>query len=173
MTSLPEIARVADRSDVFPDGLLSVFYIEVAAWNEAEGFGRRLRELVGAGVRAGLEADFDSETISEAEVPTWASEAWAEAAPRYAAHRGDEEWTVQDFLHSFDPGQRTWSWWDVTAISGNIVCMWIDSGEEAVYGCEELRWMAYAAGARSVVGPLLREAGEWARSASLGMGVSP
>ncbi|WP_326811457.1 hypothetical protein OIE62_17350 [Streptomyces scopuliridis] len=165
---MPELARIANRPDVFPDGLLSVFYIEVEAWNEAEVFGRRLRELVGAGVKAGLEADFESETISEADVPAWAADAWAEAAPRYAAQRGDEEWTVQDLLYSFDPRQRTWSWWDVTAVSGNIVCMWIDSRGEAVYGCEELRWMVYAAGARSVVGPLLREVGEWERSTSLG-----
>lgn len=168
MTSMTELVRIANRPNAFPDGMLSVFYIEVEAWNEAEAFGRRLRELVGAGVKAGLEADFESETISEADVPAWAADAWADATPRYAAHRGDEEWTVQDFLYSFEPGQRTWSWWDLTAVSGNVVCMWIDSRGEAVYGCEELRWMVYAAGARSVVGPLLREVGEWERSASLG-----
>ncbi|MEU5945350.1 hypothetical protein ABZ793_07280 [Micromonospora sp. NPDC047465] len=150
-----------------------MFYIEVKAWNEAEVFGRRLRELVRAGVKAGLEADFKAETISETDVPAWAADAWAEAAPRYAAHRGDEEWAVQDLLYSFEPGQRTWSWWDVTLAFGNIVCVWIDSHEEAVYGCEELRWMVYVAGARSVVGPLLREVGEWERSASLGSGVLP
>jgi hypothetical protein len=170
VTSSPELARIANRPEAFPDGLLSVFYIEVEAWNEAEAFGRRLRELAAAGVKAALEADFGAETISEADVPAWAADAWAEAATRYAAHRGDEEWTVQDLLYSFDPGQRAWSWWDVTVVSGNIVSMWVDSREEAVYGCEELRWMAYAAGARSVVGPLLREAGEWERSASLGIG---
>ncbi|MFJ8002710.1 hypothetical protein ACIQ7D_37395 [Streptomyces sp. NPDC096310] len=163
-----ELVRIANRPDVFPDGMLSVFYIEVEAWNEAETFGRRLRELVGAGVKTGLDADFESETISEVDVPAWAADAWAEAAPRYAAHRGDEEWTVQDFLYSFEPGHRTWSWWDLTAVSGNIVCMWIDSQGEAVYGCEELRWMVYAAGARSMVGPLLCEAEEWERSASIG-----
>ncbi|MBK5992528.1 hypothetical protein ACFCXC_34245 [Streptomyces microflavus] len=168
MTSSSEVARIINRPDTFPDGLLSVFYIEVETWNDAEAFGRRLRELVGAGVKAGLEADFKSETISEADVPAWAAGAWAEAAPRYAAHRGDEEWTVQDFLYSFEPGQRSWSWWDVTALSGNVVSIWIDSRGEPVYGCEELRWMAYAAGARSVVGPLLRGAKEWEQSSSLG-----
>ncbi|MFG2988013.1 hypothetical protein ACGFZK_01645 [Streptomyces sp. NPDC048257] len=173
MTSSPELARIANRPDTIPDGLLSVFFIEVEAWNEAKGFGRRLRQLVGAGVKAGLEADFGAEAISEADMPAWAADAWAEAAPRYAAHRGDEEWTIQDVLYSFDPGQRTWSWWDVTLVAGNIVCLWIDSKEEPVYGCEELRWMAYAAGARSVVGPLLKEVGEWERSASLGSGGPP
>jgi hypothetical protein len=150
--------------------MLSVFYIEVEAWSEAETFGRRLRELVKTGVKAELEADFEAEAISEEGMPPWAADAWAAAAPRYAAHRGHEEWTVQDFLYSFEPGQRAWCWWDVTGAMGDIVCLWIDSREEAVYGCEELRWMAYAAGARSVVGPLLREAEEWKQSASLGGG---
>lgn len=170
MTLLAEIARVANRPDVSPDGSLSVFYIEVEAWNEVEAFGRRLRELVRAGVKAGVAGGFEAEMISETDVPSWAAGAWVEAAPKYAAHRGDEEWTIQDFLYSFEPGQRAWSWWDLTAVSGNIVCMWIDSMEEVVYGCEELRWMAYAAGARSVVGPLLREAGEWEQSVSIGIG---
>jgi hypothetical protein len=69
MTSSPELARIAFRPDAFPDGLLPVFYIEVKAWNEAEVFGRRLRELARAGVKAGLEADFKAETVSEADVP--------------------------------------------------------------------------------------------------------
>ncbi|MFE1410357.1 hypothetical protein ACFW6F_06045 [Streptomyces sp. NPDC058746] len=172
MTSSPELARTVSRPDTLPTELLSAFYIEVESWNEREAFGRRLRELVRAGVKAELEADFEAETVSEADVPAWAADAWVHAAPRYAAHRGDEEWTVQDLLYSFEPGQRTWSWWDVTTVSGNTVCMWIDSDEEPVYACEELRWMAYVAGARSVVGPLLRGAGEWESSASLGTEVS-
>lgn len=173
MTSSPELARISHRPDDPPDGLLSVFYIEVSAWHEAEAFGRRLRELVRAGVKAGLEADFEAESVPETDIPAWAADAWVEAAPRYTAHRGDEEWTVQDLLYSFQPGQRNWAWWDVTLAFGNIVCLWVDSQEEPVYGCEELRWMAYAAGARSLVGPLLREAGEWERSASLGSGILP
>lgn len=168
MKPFAEIARVAKRPEVSPDGPLSVFYIEVDGWNEVEACGRRLRELVEAGVKAGLSGGFKAEMVSEADVPSWAADAWVEAAPLYAAHRGDEEWTIQDFLYSFEPGQRTWSWWDVTGASGNIVCMWIDSMGEAVYGCEELRWMAYVAGARSVVGPLLRDVREWEQSASLG-----
>ncbi|MFI8960837.1 hypothetical protein ACIGO8_01880 [Streptomyces sp. NPDC053493] len=172
MTSSRELAMIDRRPAASPDGLLSVFYIEVESWREAEAFGQRLRELARAGVKASLEADFEAETVSEADVPAWAADAWAKAAPRYAAHRGDEEWTVQDLLYAFQPGQRNWTWWDVTLAFGNIVCLWVDSQEEAVYGCEELRWMAYAAGARSLVGPLLREAGEWERSTSLGSGIS-
>lgn len=164
-----ELERVLRRPDAAPDGPLSVFYAEVEAWNEAEHFGRRLRELVLAGVKAGLNADFAADELPETDIPAWVAEAWPEAAPRYAAQRGDEEWTVQDVLYSFDPDQREWSWWDVTAVSGNTVCVWVDSRGEDVYGCEELRWLAYAAGARAVVGPLTREAGEWEGSRSLGI----
>ncbi|MEU3723921.1 hypothetical protein [Streptomyces sp. NPDC031705] len=166
--SSAELARIAGRPHASPEGPLSAFYVEVRAWNEAEVFARRLRELVGAGVKAALEADFGAESVPEADVPGWAAEAWAEAAPRYAAHRGDEEWTVQDLLYAFQPGQRSWSWWDVTAEAGNVVCVWVDARGEAVYGCEELRWMVYAAGARSVVGPLVREAAEWQRASGVG-----
>ncbi|MEV0568554.1 hypothetical protein [Dactylosporangium sp. NPDC050588] len=169
MMSSPELARVARRPDGPPEGLLSVFYVEVEAWNKAEAFGERLRELVAAGLKACMEADFQAETVSEADVPAWSADAWLKAAPKYAAHRGDEEWTVQDFLFSFEPGQRTWAWWDVTLSCGNVACIWVDSGGEPVFGCEELRWMAYVAGARSLVGPLLREADEWERSESLGV----
>ena len=169
MTPFAEIARVENRPDVSPGGPLSMFYVEVEAWSDVEAFGRRLRELVGAGVRADLAGDYEAKVISETDEPSWIADNWAGAAQRYAAHRGDEEWTIQDLLYSFEPGRRAWLWWDVTAASGNIVCMWIDSMGEAVYGCEEVRWMAYVAGARSVVGPLLREVGEWEHSTSLGL----
>jgi len=171
VTSSPELARVVGRPGEVPSEALSVLYAEIGSWDETELFGRRLRELVRAGVRAELDADFGAEEVSEADIPDWAPGAWLEAAPRYAAHRGDEEWTVQDVLYSFEPGQRSWSWWDVTIVFGNIVCVWVDSGGEAVYNCEELRWMTYVAGARSVVGPFFRDAGEWVRSGSLGEGL--
>jgi hypothetical protein len=167
MTSA-ELSGIFRRPDSAPDEALSVFYVEVDAWNEAEGFGRRLREFVTAGVKAGLEADFEAEAVSEADVPPWTGDTWAAASRRYAAHRGDEEWTVQDVLFSFDPRQRAWTWWDVTALFGNTVCVWVDSGGEAVFNCEELRWMIYVCGARTVVGPLPRDASEWDKSASLG-----
>lgn len=163
-----ELDRVFLRPTTRPPGVLSVFYAEVAAWNEAEGFGRRLRELVFAGVKAGLEGDFESDSLPETDLPEWAPEGWQAAAARYAALGDEEAWTVQDVLFAFDPKQREWSWWDVTQQAGNIVSIWVDSAEEAVYGCEELRWMIYAAGARSLVGPLLRDPTEWEQQRSLG-----
>jgi hypothetical protein len=163
-----ELDRVLRRPDTTPDEPLSAFYVEVEDWNAVEGFGRRLRELVYAGVKAEQEADFSAEAVSEDDVPAWARESWEAAAERYAAHRGDEEWTVQDVLYSFEPGQRAWSWWDVTKQFGNTVAIWVDSQGEAVYNCEELRWLAYLCGARALVGPLLRDPQEWQRSASVG-----
>jgi hypothetical protein len=121
-----------------------------------------------AGVKTGLEGDFESDSLPETDLPPWTSEGWQAAAARYEAQGDEEAWTVQDVLFAFDPKQRQWSWWDVTEQSGAIVSIWVDSAEEAVYGCEELRWMIYAAGARSVVGPLLRDPQEWDRQRSLG-----
>ncbi|MGI5221788.1 hypothetical protein [Nocardia sp. CA-290969] len=168
--SSPEIARIVHRPAAAPDDRqpLSAFYVEVESFDDAEGFGRRLREFVRAGVNASLVADFGLDAISEADIPPWTRESWESAAERYAAHRGDEEWTVQDVLFAFDPSQREWSWWDATSVFGNIVCVWVDSQGEAVYNCEELRWMMYVAGARAVVGPLLRDSGDWKQSVSLG-----
>lgn len=163
-----ELDRVLRRPSTPPPALLSVFYAQTAAWNETEAFGRRLRELVDAGVRTGLEGDFESDSLPEAGLPPWTSEGWQAAAARYEAQGDEEAWTVQDMLFAFDPRQRQWSWWDVTEQAGAIVGIWVDSAEEAVYGCEELRWMIYAAGATSVVGPLLRDPQEWDRQRSLG-----
>jgi hypothetical protein len=165
-----ELDRVFQRPTTPPPALLSVFYAEVAAWNETEDFARRLRELVFAGVKAGLEGDFESDSLPETDLPQWAPEAWEATAARYEALRGEEAWTVQDILFAFDPKQREWSWWDVTLQGGNLVSVWVDSAEEAVYACEELRWMIAAAGARNLVGPLLRDATEWEQQRSLGAG---
>lgn len=166
--SRSELDKVFQRPAKPPPVLLSVFDAEVAAWSEAEEFGRRVRELVFAGVETGLEGDFASDSLPETGLPQWASEGWQAAAARYEAQNDEEAWTVQDVLFAFDPKQREWSWWDVTRQAGNIVSIWVDSAEEAVYGCDELRWIIYAAGARSVAGPILRDPSEWAGQHSLG-----
>ncbi|MGW5450908.1 hypothetical protein [Nocardia sp. NPDC003979] len=167
MTST-ELTRIFHRpSDAH--GQLSAFYVEVVTFEDIDRFGRRLRECMSAGSNASLKADFDAEYISEADILPWMREAWESAGLRYAAHRGDEEWTIQDMLFSFDPRQREWAWWDVTKVFGNIVCVWVDSHEEAVYKCEELRWMFYLCGACAVVGPLLRDARDWEQSMSLSL----
>ncbi|MEU4599331.1 hypothetical protein [Nocardia sp. NPDC023988] len=165
---LPELARISRRPGAV-GGLLSTFYVEVESFDDVAGFGRRVRQCVKVGVNASLEGDFDVDSMPEADVPLWMRESWESAALRYAAHRGNEKWTVQDVLFSFDPRQREWAWWDVTKVFGNIVCVWVDSHEEAVYKCEELRWMFYLCGARAVVGPLLRDARDWEQSMSLSL----
>lgn len=59
--------------------------------------------------------------------------------------------------------------WDVTLLAGNIVQVWVDSGGESVFNCDELRWAFYLCGARTVVGPVLKPAAEWEQEPSIGL----
>nr|WTB30959.1 hypothetical protein OG781_17040 [Streptomyces sp. NBC_00830] len=163
-----ELRRLSQRpSD--PVGPLSTFYVEVGKWDEVEGFARRLRSIVAFGVDVAREADFDADELPEAGLPSWAVDHWQAGADRYSLHRGDSAWTVQDVLYSFDPTRRAWEWWDVTHSGGNILQVWIESGGEPIFSCEELRWIFYLCGSRTVVGPLLRPAAEWEQQASTGL----
>ena len=47
--------------------------------------------------------------------------------------------------------------------------LWIDTGGEAVVPAEELWWAAFASGARSVSGFVMKTAEEWARQPSVGI----
>ncbi|KAF0846221.1 hypothetical protein [Nocardia caishijiensis] len=161
-----EVARIFRRPTA-GGVLLSMFYVEVESFDDVIGFGRRLREVVNVGVDASLTADFEGDFIPETGVLQWMREAWGSAAVRYGAHRGHEEWTVQDVLFSFDPREREWAWWDVTKVFGNIVRVWVDSFGEGVYKCEELRWIIYLCGAKSVVGPLPQVSEDWEKSVSV------
>jgi len=163
-----EVGRLAHRP-TGPSSPLSTFYVEVGAWDEADAFAGRIRSLVTALVEISGEADFSSAELPEVDLPGWVSGRWDDAAVRYALHRGDEQWSIQDLLFSFDPAQRAWSWWDVTRVAGNVIQVWVDSGGEPVYNCEELRWILYLSGARTVVGPILANPSDWEFQATLGL----
>lgn len=163
-----EVDRLA-RRPAEPSSPLSTFYVEVGAWDEADAFAGRLRSLLTALVLISVEADFSSVELPEADIPEWVSGRWDDTAVRYALHRGDEQWSIQDLIFSFDPAQRAWSWWDVTRVVGNVIQVWVDSGGEPVYNCEELRWIIYLSGARTVVGPVLANSLDWESQTTLGL----
>lgn len=174
MTPESEFVRTRSRPEMEPSGPLAAFYVEVAAWDEFDRFAQRVRELVRAGIEVSATCDFDAEDLPETSLPTWLSEAGFlqeqdNAKLRYSLHRGDEDWTMQDLLFSFDPRQRSWEWWDVTRIAANIVQIWVDSQGEPVFACDELRWICYLSGARSLVGPLLLPAEVWGSMPSIGI----
>ena len=154
--------------------VLSAFYVELVSWTEVEGFSRRLRSAIDSCLQVAGQSDFDADEISEHGIPEWMTAATTSdlgklARTRYSLHRGDETWTMQDVLFSFDPQQRSWWWWDVTSAGGNIVHVWVDSRGEAVYSCEELRWILYLSGAHTIVGPVLLPESSWIAQRSAGL----
>jgi hypothetical protein len=174
MTSESELRRTKSRPEVGPSVPLAAFYVEVANWDESDRFAQRVRDLVRAGVEVAATGDFDAEVLPESSLPPWSNEEAflreeGNAKLRYSLHRGDEEWTMQDLLFSFDPRQRSWEWWDITRISANVVQLWVDSRGEPVFACDELRWICYLAGARSLVGPLLTSSEVWGSMPSVGI----
>jgi len=150
-------------------GVLSTFCIEVATWMEVSEFSIRLRSVLAELVEAARAADFDSGPLTILSLPEWAAEMWRYAAVRYSLHRGEEEWSLQDLFFSFEPGRRSWEWWDVTKVAGNVLQVWVDSGGELVFNCDELRWILYLCGARTIVGPLLANPSEWQEQPSVGL----
>lgn len=169
-----ELIRTRVRPGRGSLGPLATFYIEVNRWDEIDNFAARVRELVRAGVEVSSTCDFDAEELPEGLLPSWMREESGsgqqrDAETRYVLHRGLEGWTTQDLLFSFDPRQRSWEWWDVTQAGGNVVQVWVDSGGEPVFPCEELRWICYLSGARSIVGPLLVQPEVWETQRSVGV----
>lgn len=173
-TSKEELGRLWARPSTLPAGPLAAFYVEVGRWEEVEDFACRVRELVGAGVEISRSGDFELDQLPEDVLPVWArvgdfSEIFREARLRYSLHRGEEEWTTQDLLFSFEPAQRRWKWWDVTLLGGNLLQVWVDSLGEPVFACDELRWILYLSGAHAVVGPSLLAPDLWYQQRSAGI----
>ncbi|MEU4302635.1 hypothetical protein [Kitasatospora aureofaciens] len=97
----------------------------------------------------------------------------AAGAVRYGADRDEDPWDLQEWLFCFDPQLRRWRWWDATTPDGHTVLVWLDTRGETVIPCEELRWAAYACGARSVTGPLPLPVEDWRRQPSAGLPGAP
>jgi hypothetical protein len=163
-----EAGRLASRP-TWPRGTLSTFYVEAASWKEVGEFASRLRSILAELVEAARDADFDSGELPIPLLPGWVADQWSDAAARYSLHRGEEGWSLQDLFLSFEPNHRSWEWWDVTRAAGNIIQVWVDSGGELVFNCDELRWILYLCGARAFVGPLLAEPSDWEAQPSLGI----
>ena len=68
---------------------------------------------------------------------------------------------MHEWISLFDPEDRSWVWWDVVILGGGDVSVFVDTRGEPVVPFEELWWMLYAAGAKSVSGPSLSTYVEW------------
>jgi hypothetical protein len=83
---------------------------------------------------------------------------------------GQRPWSLQNWLYRFDPDEesRGWQWWDITSAGSSRVRIWVDSWGEPSFGCLDLLWVAYVAGARHVDEPTVRRPESWIAEASKG-----
>ncbi|MEV7659310.1 hypothetical protein AB0O39_34735 [Streptomyces anulatus] len=169
-----ELQRLRDRprTDAAPP-VLSLFVIDVHG--DAVEYERRLRSAISPAVRLGGTADFGQDSLPVDAVPDWfaaVSSQNPEQVPQfaragcdgYAEHTGGgRPWELQDWLYRFDPDEdsRGWEWWDAAPVGPSRVHVWVDSWGESFFGCQDLLWAAYAAGAVRVDGPAVQTSAVW------------
>lgn len=172
---LERLQRRPERSEVPP--VLSVF--EVSTEGSSATYIERLRSPVETGLKLGMIAEFSDDDLPTDALPAWfravSSEKYAEAPDfaklgrdRYLELPGGEPWNVQEWLFRFDPDDETrgWAWWDVTTDGESRARIWTDSWGESFFGCGDLRWVAFTAGATEVSGPRLARPVEWTTAVS-------
>ncbi|MFG2297744.1 hypothetical protein [Streptomyces sp. NPDC048603] len=171
-----EAARVAGRPEAAA-GTPVLARFEVEPDGPAGEFAARVREVLGAVYGIAAEADFDSDDELPVDtLPAWftgvcrggaGTEDFAAAGrDRFtAAYDGCVPWEVQGWLARFDPEEeaRGWAFWDLThspEVPGRLR-LWVDSRGEPMFSWEELRFLLYTAGARSVQHPSVLDTGAW------------
>lgn len=135
---------------------------------------KRLQSTLSVAVNLGVTADFEEEDLPIDNVPEWFNAIGTgdeERAPNfsksgrdaYMSHTEQRPWPLQNWLHRFDPDEdsRGWEWWDVTQAGPSRVHIWVDSWGESFFGCLDLLWVAYTAGALHVNGPTVRRSEVW------------
>ncbi|WP_405488000.1 hypothetical protein [Streptomyces sp. NBC_00096] len=152
-------------------------HFELAVDGDPAAYASRLRGALDAALAIAATASFDD----AAELPVGTMPAWfsgvcrgggspepfaAEGRDRYAERTGGAPWDLQDWLSRFDPDLevRGWAWWDLTrppAGAEGALRLWADTWGEPFFAWEDLRWLAHAAGARSVADPVLVRPAVW------------
>lgn len=174
-----ERSRVSERPAIDPDVPLLAF-VELDVEGSPDAYAHRLREVLAAVYDLAAREDFDEEELPVDTVPAWfagvcrgggaAKPFAAEGAERYTERTGDGPWELQDWLSRFDPEleARGWAFWDLTrspADEGRLR-LWVDTWGEPFFSWEELRWLTYTCGARTVADPVLVKPQVWAEEAS-------
>nr|WP_031507951.1 hypothetical protein [Streptomyces megasporus] len=142
---------------------------------DPEPYAERLRSVLSAAMGLGITEDFTEDDLPTDGVPDWFVAACSQdgdGAPDFArdgraayqAHTESRPWPLRNWLHRFDPDDdsRGWQWWDITRTGPSRVRIWVDGWGESFFGCQELRWAAYTAGARHVDGPAVQNRDVWA-----------
>ncbi|GAB2984199.1 hypothetical protein GCM10023080_057530 [Streptomyces pseudoechinosporeus] len=137
--------------------------------------------MLSAAVGLGITSDFEDDILPVADVPDWfiaISSQDEKRAPDFAKYGRNAftdqteqpPWKLQNWLYRFDPDDdsRGWEWWDITPAGPSRVRVWVDSWGESFFGCQELRWASYTAGALRVGGPFVQESSMWAEATAEG-----
>jgi hypothetical protein len=173
-----ELQRLQNRppsSDAPP--VLSVFDVTTAG--DPAIYLERLRAPIEVGLKLGITEEFSDDALPVEELPDWFIDVSGdrfERAPAFAQYgrecylelRGSGNWRVQGWLFRFAPDDETrgWAWWDATIVGKSEARIWVDSWGESFFGCGDLRWVAFTAGAKDVAGPRLARPEEWAAEVS-------
>lgn len=175
-----ELERLQHRPGVdSAPPVLCEFIVDVS--DAPAHYANRLRSVLSAAVGLGVNSDFEEEELPITDVPDWfiaISSQDEERAPDFARngrnayedHTAQRPWELQDWLYRFDPDDdsRGWEWWDITPAGPSRVRVWVDSWGESFFGCQELRWASYTAGALRVEGPFVQESSMWAEATAEG-----
>ncbi|MGY4969031.1 hypothetical protein ACWGCC_07330 [Streptomyces nigrescens] len=173
-----ELSRLGARPSEEPIKLLGLLLVDPIS--DSAEYAVRLRRLLSEAVKIARHADFDEEDVATDSLPSWFLElttgtaegpigdtVGSEGKRQYLAARDDRPWDAEEWIYTFDPELRSWSWWDVTINNQGNVCVWVDTKGEPRVPMEELWWALYMAGARSVQPMSLEYAGVWRQQISL------
>ncbi|MEV6424778.1 hypothetical protein [Streptomyces sp. NPDC051662] len=176
-----EFERLRSRpsAEVAPS-VLSRFIVDTSG--SSADYVKHLRSILSPALRLGHTADFEADTLPVDDIPDWfiaVSHPNEERAPEFANngrdgymdHTAGQPWELQNWLYRFDPDDdsRGWEWWDVTQAGPSRVHVWVDSWGESFFGCQDLLWAAYTAGALHVDGPTVQRSTAWEEEAADGI----
>ncbi|MEU3983948.1 hypothetical protein AB0F77_28360 [Streptomyces sp. NPDC026672] len=173
-----EFARVSGRPEIDPD-VPVLAHVTVTPNGDPQVYADRLRQVFAAVFALAAEADFDEGDVPVGMIPDWFVQVCgggdvevfaSEGRARYTERTGDGPWELQDWLSRFDPEleARGWAFWDLTrsADDRGRLNLWLDTWGEPFFSWEELRWLLYTCGARSVADPVVSGSDAWARERS-------
>lgn len=149
--------------------------MDVSPLSDAGEYACRLRRVLTSVIVIGSFQGFEREHFDHSSLPGWFLTSFCDTEPvegpaddlvlqgceNYYRHRQGDIWGVHEWISLFDPEDRRWSWWDVVGSDGGGVSVFVDTRGEPVVPFEELWWMLYATGARSVSGPVLATSDDW------------
>ncbi|MFC4374576.1 hypothetical protein ACFO5K_10735 [Nocardia halotolerans] len=158
-----EVAKSSSRPLVKPTAILAVFLVHQSL--SPELYIERLRALISAAVSIAQNVNFDEDSdIAFDSMPEWfpttADMASRKGARNYVDAGLGDIWDPEEWIYTFDPDLRAWTWWDAT-VRGDSVAVWIDTLGEPHVPHEELLWALYVSGAERVDPLYMEDATVW------------